>query len=224
MDFKSVKVVGADALKLLAEHRSRYPSTGDYPFLIGDGEELERIEEASELNQHDPEANIRRSSEINRVQWIAKKRQEAEHYGFSAKDTLGEWPDEITEKGSILLHKDILTGKIKPEIYLGLAPIRKPWHLPAMLRYGGWNDCPFAEVHCAFHHQWFERFGAEITGMSGDVVECTVANPPRDREKATALAWEQYWYCTDIVDQGCESVSNLAATLINSHYWYFWWD
>jgi hypothetical protein len=29
---------------------------------------------------------------------------------------------------------------------------------------------------------------------------------------------------SDIVDQGCESISNLAATLLNSPYWYFWWD
>ncbi|MBL8817724.1 MAG: DUF4253 domain-containing protein [Planctomyces sp.] len=28
----------------------------------------------------------------------------------------------------------------------------------------------------------------------------------------------------DIVEQGCESISNLAATLVNSGYWYFWWD
>jgi hypothetical protein len=60
--------------------------------------------------------------------------------------------------------------------------------------------------------------------MSGDVVECVVTKPPTDRNAATNLAWEQYWYCVDIVEQGCESVSNLAATLLNSPYWYFWWD
>ena len=36
---------------------------------------------------------------------------------------------------------------------------------------------------------WQERFGAEITGMSGDVIECAVLNPPTDRNSATALAW-----------------------------------
>jgi uncharacterized protein DUF4253 len=60
--------------------------------------------------------------------------------------------------------------------------------------------------------------------MSGDIVECAVTRPPTDRNAATILAWEQYWYCVDIVEQGCESVSNLAATLLNSPYWYFWWD
>ena len=60
--------------------------------------------------------------------------------------------------------------------------------------------------------------------MSGDIVECVVTKPPTDRNAPTILAWEQYWYCVDIVEQGCESVSNLAATILNSPYWYFWWD
>ena len=38
------------------------------------------------------------------------------------------------------------------------------------------------------------------------------------------LAWEQYLYCQDIVVQGCETIANLAATLLNSPFWYFWWD
>ncbi|WP_408057982.1 DUF4253 domain-containing protein [Undibacterium flavidum] len=28
----------------------------------------------------------------------------------------------------------------------------------------------------------------------------------------------------DIVDQGCETISKLAATLLNSEVWYFWWN
>jgi hypothetical protein len=68
------------------------------------------------------------------------------------------------------------------------------------------------------------RAGAEIAGVSGDVIECIVANPPRDKEQSMNLAWEQYLYCQDIVVQGRETISNLAATLLNSPYWYFWWD
>jgi hypothetical protein len=87
---------------------------------------------------------------------------------------LGEWPGEVADKGSIGLHKDVLSGKTKPEVYLGLAKIERPWHLPAVLKYGAWNECPEPEIHGAFHRQWQERHGAEITGMSGDVVECAV--------------------------------------------------
>jgi hypothetical protein len=26
------------------------------------------------------------------------------------------------------------------------------------------------------------------------------------------------------VAQGCNSISNLGATILNSPYWFFWWD
>ncbi len=224
MGFATMKVAGADAIRTLEDYRSRYPSTGQYPFLIGDEEELDRIEEAAGFSERDPAAIIQASSDVSIANWIAARRNEAEEDELLSDDAFGEWPGEILAKGSISLHKDILTGEIKPEIYLGLAPIEKPWQLPAIVKYGAWNECPESEVHCAFHREWYAEFGAEITGISGDVVECMVARPPTSRKVAERLAWEQFWYCADIVEQGCGSVANLAATLLNSPYWYFWWD
>ena len=209
-------------------HRISSPSTGLYPFLIGDAEELERIEESGGFNKKDPTTIVRASFEVTPEDWIAHRRKEMQEYDIDPDGWVGEWPGEILDKGSMLgsmmLHTDIVTRKTKPEIYLGFARIEQPWHLPAAIKYGDWNECPGPEVHCAFHREWQERYGAEITGMSGDVVECTVSRPPTDREAATILAWQQYWYCADIVEQGVETVSNLAATLLNSPYWYFWWD
>jgi hypothetical protein len=224
VQFTTLEIPGENAVRLLNEHRSRYAATGNYPFLIGDAEELERIEEAGEFHKQDPAAFIRASLNVNVREWIAMRRTEAEEDELCPEEWLGEWPGEIANKGSIGLHQDVLTGNLEPTVYLGLAKIEQPWHLPAILKYGAWNECPGPEVHCAFHREWQSKFGAEITGMSGDVVECVVRHPPADREAATVLAWEQYWYCTDIVEQGCETISNLAATLLNSPYWYFWWD
>jgi hypothetical protein len=220
----TLKVTGGDAIRVLNEHRSLYASTGLYPFLIGDTEELERVTEAADFNKQEPTVIIRRSSKVDTAEWVRRRRQETEEYGFSAEELLGDWPGEVAAKGSISLHKDVLSRKIKPEVYLGLAQIEEPWQLPAIVKYGAWNECPEPEVHCAFLRQWQERFGAEITGMSRDVIECAVRRPPTEREAAIALAWDQYWYCADIVEQGCESISNLAATLLGSPYWYFWWD
>jgi hypothetical protein len=224
LEFTTVKIPGRDAIRLLNEHRSRYPTTGHYPFLIGGAEELERIQETAEFDKREPTAIIRASFEVKPAEWMAVRRRDAAESEFSPEELLDEWPGEIAEKGSIGLHKDVLTGEIKPEVYLGLAKIEKPWHLPAILKYGAWNECPEPEVHCAFHREWQERCGAEITGVSGDVVECVVTRPPARPSAAAILAWEQYWYCSDIVEQGCGSVSSLAATLLNSPYWYFWWD
>jgi len=207
------------------DYRSKYHSTGQYPFLIGDGEELERLEQEAGDAEQGPAEVIRASLEIDLDVWIARRHEEwREDAEVSEEELLGDWPIEVAEKGSISLHKDVVSGEIKPKVYLGLAEIEQPWQLPAVIDLGGWNECPCPVEHCAFHRSWQERFGAEITGMSGDTVECLVRNPPRDRQTALGLAWEQYWYCNDIVDQGCGSISKLAATLLNSPYWFFWWD
>ena len=224
VEFTTIEVAGDGALRLLEEYRSTYRVTGQYPFLIGGDEELEHLEEGAEDREESTTDIIAASLAIDGAAWLAKKREQLGADGDDDPDVVGEWPGEAVDHGSILLHKDILTGKIKPEVYLGLATIEQPWQLPAVLRFGGWNDCPFPAVHCALHRSWQERFGAEITGMSGDVVECVVRNPPRDRKAALELAWEQFWYCTDIVDQGYGSISTLAAALLDSPYWYFWWD
>ncbi len=44
------------------------------------------------------------------------------------------------------------------------------------------------------------------------------------REARGRGAREQYAWCPDIVDQGCESVGVLADTLAQSTVWFFWWD
>lgn len=224
MSFTTLKVPGPAAIETLESRRHAYPQSGEYPFLIGDANELERVREAAEYNKQDVEELVRESLSLDLSSWLGERREEAEEYEFSEDDALGEWPGEVSEKGSISLHFDVLSRKIKKEVFLGLARIEQPWQLPAVLKYGAWNDCPSPEVHCAFHRKWQSEFGAEIVGVSGDIIECAVKNPPRDKAAAIELAWQQYWYCADIVEQGCETVSNLAATLINSRYWYFWWD
>lgn len=224
MSIKTLKVSGSDALTTLEALRSDYRKTGEYPFLIGDEDELEMFEENSEDRDGDFEAILQDMQKVNLDSWIKRRRSEIEEYGVSADQLLGDWPGEADEKGSISLHRDVLSRKIHKQVYLGMVEIEQPWQLPAAISYGGWNECPMPEVQCAFHQKWFMQFGAEIVGASSDIIECVVKNPPRDIDAAIELAWEQYWYCGDIVDQGCESISNLAATLINSNYWYFWWD
>ena len=63
-----------------------------------------------------------------------------------------------------------------------------------------------------------------MVSITRDVIEFAVKNPPKTREAAMELAKEQYIFCNDIVDQGVGTVSALAATLLDSNYWYFWWD
>jgi hypothetical protein len=60
--------------------------------------------------------------------------------------------------------------------------------------------------------------------MEYDTFELHVSRPPSSREAAMELAEEQYGFCSDIVDQGVESLEALAATLFDGHIWFFWWD
>src|SRR6202035_3356076 len=107
-------------------------------FLIGDSHSLEMLEEIGELNGDDPAETLRTSLKVDLEDWIVRRKDEGEEYydEYPLDEILGEWPGEIGDKGSISLHKDVLTGKIKPEVYLGSAQVERPWRLPAALKYG----------------------------------------------------------------------------------------
>jgi len=92
------------------------------------------------------------------------------------------------------------------------------------LRFGGWNECPSPEVHVALMRLWQERFGAEVVGITRDVVEMRVERPPTNKVDALRLAKQQYLYCQDIVDQGTQTLESLAAVLLGGTSWFFWWD
>ncbi|WP_444913404.1 DUF4253 domain-containing protein [Microbulbifer sp. PAAF003] len=83
--------------------------------------------------------------------------------------------------------------------------------MPSHFKYGGWNECPEAELHCAIWKYWQEKYGTQIVELSNDVIEAHITNPHKTKEGAMQLAWEQYLYCYDIVDQNLETISNLGA-------------
>ena len=102
--------------------------------------------------------------------------------------------------------------------------IENSWEAFGALGFGGWNDCPEARIHVAIHKRWRDRYGSSPIVISADVVECHVSRPPDNEQAALELAREQYAFCPDIVDQGTETISALAASLLGSPRWYFWWD
>jgi hypothetical protein len=224
MSIDQIECKGTDALLRLEQLRALFSSTRNYPFIIGDREELERLLENLKYDDRPQAAIITESLGIDVLAWFEQRKSEAREDGFVNEEMVGEWSGESQEKESIKSHLDILTGAIKPVVYIGIVNIDEPWMLPAETRYGGWNECPDAALQCAVMHYWKEKYGAEIVSMSGDVIECVVQKPPRTIEDSIELAWEQYWYCSDIVDQGTQTIMNLAAGLMNSDYWFFWWD
>ena len=224
MSIEHVECDGTVALARLEELRGRYPSTKKYPFIVGGEDELERLLEGMEYEEREPAAIVAESLSLDVPAWFERQKAEFREAGRAEEDVAGEWAGEAQEKDGIKAHLDIVTRSIKPVVYIGLAAVDEPWMLPAEAKYGGWNECPDAAVQCAVMRYWGEKHDAEIVSIAGDVIECVVRRPPTTVEDSIELAWEQFWYCNDIVDQGTWSVANLAAGLMNSNYWFFWWD
>lgn len=92
---------------------------------------------------------------------------------------------------------------------------------------GGRNYCPdTAEMDR--NRKIFARplRGLVPAALSHDELEFYVKEPVGNKSRAMNLAFEQYAFCPDRVDQ-CEedgSIGKLADGLTKSSLWYFWWD
>lgn len=132
-------------------------------------------------------------------------------------------PDREQQMG-ITAHTNLTTRKPLEQVMIALLPIKASYEAPAYLNFGGWNSCPSADALTAFFRRWQKAYGAEVVAFSDDTIECIVSRLPDSEEGAYRLALEQYHFCSDIVLQGTDSVDALAATLMYSKTWFFWWD
>jgi Domain of unknown function (DUF4253) len=137
---------------------------------------------------------------------------------------LGEWPTESMGAPQLSVAIDMMSGLPLSKVELIVLPTEDWTAIPAYLNWGNWNGCPAPEYHVTALRSWRDRFGAELIGLSHDVMNIRVRRRPETREAALDLAREQYAYCSDIVEQGVGTLSALAAVLMESDWWYFWWD
>lgn len=137
---------------------------------------------------------------------------------------IGDWPRTADADPGLSVAYDLLKSTPLPKVYIALIPTDDWTTIPAYLRYGGWDDCPPPEYHVAALRAWRARYGAELIGLGFNTMNLRVARSPSTRDAAIALAKEQYIYCRDIIDQGVESYSALAAALMANTWWFFWWD
>ncbi len=213
---------GEVVLEELAKLREQFPKTGLYPVLIGDEFDCDQIQECIEMGADEgltPQSILEAASHVKVGKWLTELRSERLTDGQP-----GEWPTENVSQLELVTYLDLETNEPKEEVGIALLPIKQPYQAFAALMWGGWNSCPDAADHCAVHRYWAEKYGAEVMSVTGDIVQCWVANPPTTPEAALELAWEHYSYCPDIVLQGTDTVAELAAALMNSEFWYFWWE
>ncbi len=103
-------------------------------------------------------------------------------------------------------------------------PLAAPWQIFAQLPFGDWNEAPNDAIVTAVLKHWLERYGAVPFSRSQDYFELYLPKPISSPAIAADIAWEMMGFCPDIVDQGTETIHNLAQELLGSHTWFFWWD
>jgi hypothetical protein len=227
--YEVVEVSGARAW----QEWSRLRDLGrGWPIILGGEEDFLRVAEGVVGFVGDP-VGVRQVDDIlaaaSRLEHPASLlqsiREEYARYGDAPPEAeLGEWPDVPPLGTGLTVPFDILTGQPYERVYIVILPTQDGTEAPAYLRWGGWNECPPPEYHVAAFKSWRDRYGVVPVAMAGDVLNLVASSRPSSRDEAMALAREQYAYCTDIVDQGVENLSNLAATLSTQDWWYFWWD
>jgi hypothetical protein len=220
-DFEVASCPGEYALKHLEQLRNAGRSAGFTAILLGSKDDADGLAENREFSKTSTEEYLRVAANVDVEEWL-KKQVEADPECYQSE--AGDWPSEAPDAGSISAHLEVLSRKPKKAAYLAKIPTPRNWETPAYIGMGGWNACPDAAVLTAFAKRWNERYGAEVVSITHDVMEFAVTKPPTTKEAALELAKEQYVFCSDIVDQGVGDVSALAAALLNSNYWYFWWD
>ncbi|VAW69046.1 hypothetical protein MNBD_GAMMA10-273 [hydrothermal vent metagenome] len=198
--------------------------TNERLIICGDIEAQELLEENIECSEETTDSILENALEISSSNWFLSRKEEyKEDFGMDEAEVIGVWPQNISHQ-SFVLDKNISTNELLEKVAVAKIVVNESWAIPAIFKYGGWNECPDPEVHCSIWKYWQSKYDAHIIGISNDTIEAKVFNPPATKEQAMELAWEQYLYCSDIVDQGVESISNLAASLLNHDKWFFWWD
>ena len=200
-----------------------------WPIVVGGDDDLGLLAEGFASDATPPEAILATADTLQMPAALAELRADeaAQAIADGAEPTMsaeiGTWPDAPPPPTGLTVASDH-KGKPLDKVHILLIPARTSTEVPAYLRYGGWNECPGPAEHVAALRDWDARYGLELIGMSHDVLNLRVARPPATREAALELAREHFAYCEDIVLQGTETLSNLAASLMAHDSWYFWWD
>jgi len=193
--------------------------------VCGSEEDKQYIEDGMKDSTQTVDQIITDSKQIDIHAWFSERKDKLEQdVEKDLTELLGYWPAEPEPQQGFSLTFDMLSGKPHEDLVGAAIETDASWKVPAHFKFGGWDETPAPALHCAIWKYWQQKYGAEIVGVSNDVIEAYITNPPKTNEEAIQLAWEQYLYCNDIVDHGVDTISNLSASIINHSSWYFWWD
>ena len=234
-----------DAIAVWFQFRSIYDATGRFPIICP----MRSLENDRHMLQgvnddYSVESVIKSAKRIENCDWIfhMRDRFDAEigigsYDGRAHKllDDRGDWPEKFQPIDEFYLPK--FWGRESGKVALLLPSCREPWMIPAHLRASGANEQPNGVNQCAMLRRWKRIWGAEPVCCHGSFYELYVNRPPTDRNAALNLAYEHVWLCYDRINQSSPGphelppghkttgvLERLAAALLNSSVWYFWWD
>lgn len=203
--------------------RAEHPESGLWPVLLGS--ELGDLSAAltpESRDGYDDAAELRRAEAMTPVALQALRAERSAAYGDD--DDPGEAPRADLPR---TVHRNPPSFTVAEDDGLvALVPAAHGWQVPVVLGWEGGVNYDMEPVdHGVVLRDWHERFGAELVSLSSDqVLELLVHRPPADPAEALAVAREQYAYCSDVVDQGVGTLTELAEQQVGSSSWYFWWD
>jgi uncharacterized protein DUF4253 len=208
---------GADAVEAWQTLSRIAPETGVWPLLSGHPKDEEIFAEQLELCEDDPQDIISSAEELDLAAWQESRRED----GVVAAPATG-WPFLASRKHgpSFVTHLGLQTQRPLGVANMLLVAAKDHWHVPAVLGFGGWNDCPSPDVHCAFARLWNREHGAVLAGATYDTLEFHIARPLETKEACIEMARTHYLYCTDIGSK----LGTYAASLLGNESWSFWWD
>jgi hypothetical protein len=201
---------------MLGKLRSAFPTTGLWPVIWGPDVPIDQCLDTFKRTEGDIERDLAAATAIDALEWLAARRK-ARH--VTDPDAIGRWPTNIKrwEEG--------LEALCAENIRILLVPAAHAWHVPVILGFGGFNDCPEPAELCALLRHWKELYGADPASFgaqasSCDVLELTVENPPLDKPGAIALAKDLFI----VADHEMMTPAELAAQLVARRTWLLWWD
>ena len=215
--FELVRVSGSEAVQKW--HALREEGRGVFTPVILDEPENYAMDSAelAELQLELPKT-LAAAGAMSVADFFARRK--AENAALFQELEAGDWPQASYKLGPYL-------SRQTEEVFIAKVPAPNSYEALAHIGFGGWNDCPYDAEHVAVLRYWHDRYGADLFALGGDIIECVVERPPTTREAALDLASKQLLYAPGALGEfsgGGSSVPELAAALLNSRHWLFWWD
>lgn len=193
--------------------------------LCGGYREQREVEETVLTRTSEVDDIIEEAREVNVQDWFEQRKSTVEDTDDVLLSVEGnDGSSERESKPAYAITSDFLTGGSINNVVGVELEIEESWQIPAYFNFGGWNECPRPEIHCAIWRFWQECYGAYIVGINTEVIEAHVRFPPMTTEASRQLAERHYLYCNDLISQGYGSITKLAGGINNHDCWCFWWD